>query len=220
MLFISKKVFYQPLLDFLSDRNIELVDTPMIRFVGESFECPKASDYDIVFFSSPRSVEFFLNHCKIEKDKIVASIGRATSEVLEGRNVPIHFQAVNSGRPKEISKSFSKIVKDKRVLFPQSSRSNRSMQQSLSKDQVLDLVIYNTDLDPKILSEKPEIIVLTSPSNAEAYLLSNSISDNQKVVAWGKTTEQYLLKEKIKVWHTLVQSSFEELTTLLKRELI
>ncbi len=220
MLFISKKVFYQPLLDFLSDRKIELVDTPMIRFVGESFQCPKASDYDIVFFSSPRSVEFFLNHCKIEKDKMVASIGLATSEVLKSKNVPIHFQAENSGKPIEVSKSFSQFVKDQKVLFPQSNRSNRSMQQSLSKDQVLDLVIYNTDLDPKKLSEIPEIIVLTSPSNAKAFLLDNLVSDNQKVVAWGKTTEHYLRKEKIKVWHTLAQSSFEELTTLLHRELI
>jgi len=219
MLFISKKVSYQPLLDFLNDRNIELLDKPMIRFVGEFFDCPKETDYDIVFFSSPRSVEFFLDHCKVDKEKIVASIGRSTSDALKSRNVSIHFEGENSGRPDEVSKSFSKLVGNQKVLFPQSNRSHRSMQQSLPKEQVIDLVAYSTRLDPQKVTDKPSIIILTSPSNAEAFLINNLVSADQNVIAWGKTTELFLNKEEVEVWQTLEQSSFEELTALLKREL-
>ena len=216
MLFISKKVSYQPLLDFLSERGVQVLDRPMISFTSEPFSCPKPDDYDIVFFSSPRSVDYFLSQCSVSKGKLIASIGRVTSEKLQKRNIPVNFEGVNSGNPDEVSRTFSHFTEGRKVLFPQSNRSNRTMQGSLIEEQVLDLITYQTNLDSFKLHDNPDIIILTSPSNAEAFLLENSISDDQKVIAWGKTTERFLITEQIKVWNTLEHSSFEELTETLR----
>lgn len=219
MLFISKKVSYQPLLDFLNEQGVEVLDKPMISFKSKEFRCPKPEDYEIVFFSSPRSVDYFLDQCSISEDTLIASIGRATSEKLLKRSIPINFEGVNSGNPVDVSKEFSLFVGGKKVLFPQSSRSNRTMQSSLPQEQVLDLVTYQTNLDSFELVKMPEIIVFTSPSNAQAFIMKNAISNDQKIIAWGKTTERFLIKNRIKVWETLEHSSFEELTELLRKYL-
>lgn len=219
MLFITKKVSYQPLLDFLATKNIRLLDEPMIRFTAETFDCPDSDSYDIVFFSSPRSVEYFLNRCSISEEKLLASIGKSTSERLRQRAVSVHFEGEKSGNPVRISKAFAAFTGDKKVLFPQSSRSNRTIQQGILNEQIVDLIIYRTELAPFVLKRSPSIIVFTSPSNAEAFLRENSVNENQKIIAWGKTTERFLNNTKIDVWKTLERSSFEELTELLENQL-
>ncbi len=81
---------------------------------------------------------------------------------------------------------------------------------------MLDLIVYSTLLKPIKLAEKCQTLVFTSPSNVEAFIQKNKISNDQQVIAWGNTTKAFLEKESINVDHTLERSSFEELMNYLR----
>lgn len=215
MLFISKKVSFAPLLDFLERKKITLIDQSFIAFKSQEFDCINTSDYEVVFFSSPRSVHYFLENCRIPESKKVACIGASTRKALDDHNIIVHFEGVNSGAPEEVAANFNAFAKGEKVLFPQSNRSNRSVQKHMNTEQVIDLIVYTTSLEPKKLANNPDVLVFTSPSNAEAFLQLNKVLKHQKVIAWGKTSEQFLIRHNISVYHSLKKSSFEELHVYL-----
>lgn len=215
-LFVSKNVAYAPLLDLLRTKDIPLMDQSLIAFESVNFTCPNPADYSVIFFSSPRAVEYYLNHCTIPAKTQIASIGKATSEALKTRNCTIDFEGKNSGQPGEVARAFTAFAAGQSVLFPQSDRSNRSMQQRLAPEQVIDLVVYKTVLQPAIIHPTPSVLVFTSPSNAEAFLQSNTIYEYQKVIAWGQTTAAFLKEESIDVHHALRHSTFQELTAYVE----
>tara|TARA_B100000508_G_scaffold141096_1_gene146844 strand:- start:70464 stop:71123 length:660 start_codon:yes stop_codon:yes gene_type:complete len=216
MLFVSKKVTYAPLLDFLREKNIVLNGQSMIEFEPVDFNCPDPSSYDIIFFSSQRAASFYLENCSIPSSVQIATIGATTSSFLRKRGINVDFEGEKSGDPQKVASEFASFIGNKKVLFPQSDRSQRSMQRQLDSDQVIDLIVYSTLLRPIKLAGKCQTLVFTSPSNVEAFLRKNQISIDQKVVAWGNTTKASLEKEQIKVDHTLEKSSFEELTNFLR----
>ncbi len=214
--FISKNVVYEPLLDLLRSNDIPLINQSLIEFEVVDFSCPDPADYSVIFFSSPRAVEYFLKQCNIPTDKRIASIGRATSEALYAHHLSIDFEGKRSGQPHEVASAFTAFTEGQSVLFPQSSRSNRSMQQHLPSEQVIDLVVYKTFLQPRTFNPAPAILIFTSPSNAEAYLEKNNILETQTIIAWGQTTAAFLNKKVNRVDHTLSHSTFHELTVYLE----
>lgn len=216
MLYISKKVSYVPLLDFLREKSIKLYDRSMIEFEPVEFKCPDQSGFDIIFFSSQRAAHFFLESCSIPASVQIATIGATTTSFLRKRAINVDFEGRKSGDPQKVASEFASFIGNKKVLFPQSDRSQRSMQRQLGSDQVLDLIVYSTLLKPIKLAEKCQTLVFTSPSNVEAFIQKNKISNDQQVIAWGNTTKAFLEKESINVDHTLERSSFEELMNYLR----
>lgn len=216
MLFISKKVTQPEFLNYVETAEIDMQDTSMISFVEVPFDCPK-EDYKIVFFTSPRSAKFFLDRCALNEKVEIATIGKSTSSYVEERGYKVHFTGVTSGIPALVSEEFKAFVKGRKVLFPQSNYSHRSMQERLTEYQITDLVVYETALTPTKLERKPSILVFTSPTNVESFLKLNTISEGQKTIAWGKTTEAFLDKNGVKADFTLKYSSFDELQEVLKQ---
>lgn len=214
--FVSKKVTHPGLLDLIEKRNVKLIDTSMISFEEAEFDCPKNSEYDIVFFSSPRSVDYFLEKCELTSDTFIACIGKTTKKALLDNHIQVDFAGDRSGQPDDIARSFKQFVDSKKVLFPQSDRSNKSMQQQLPEEQILNLVVYITLLTPVKLQEKADILIFTSPSNVAAYIERNEVHPDQKVIAWGTTTEKFLKANGFNPDHVLERSSFDELTGYLE----
>jgi uroporphyrinogen-III synthase len=219
MLFISKKLSYAPLIRLLNAYNIDYVDESLIAFRNHPFTCPSEKSYDVIFFSSPRSVDYYLAECEVPSDKLIGCIGKSTSQHLEKNHLRVDFEGIKSGKPKEVAHDFSTFVGEKNVLFPQSSQSHKSMQDMLEASQVTNLVVYETIPKPIRLQQQPTIVVFTSPSNASAYLSVNTISGSEVVIAWGKTTEAFLKTQGVNVDHTLEVASFESLTALLEHQL-
>lgn len=215
MLFISKKVTQPEFLAYAEAAEIKMINTSMISFVGVPFECP-THDYEVIFFTSPRSAKFFLDKCSISERVEIATIGKVTTEFVEAQGYKVAFTGVTSGVPALVSKEFKTFVKGRKVLFPQSNYSHRSMQERLGDQQITDLVVYETALTPIQLNQKPNVLVFTSPTNLASFLQLNTISEDQKVIAWGKTTEAFLNKNGIKADFTLEYSSFDELKDILE----
>jgi len=216
MLFISKKVVNQSFIDFISKNNIEMVDQSLIDFEAIDFKCPSHDRFEIVFFTSPRSVYFYLSQCGLSADHQIATIGESTAEYIREKGHSVDFYTANSGHPDKVGKEFSAFANGKTVLFPQSNRSHRSMQKQLDHHQILDLLVYTTVLQPQQLNVSPTILAFTSPTNAESYLLKNKIDKNQLVIAWGKTTASFLKAAGISSNHVLKTASFEELQRVLE----
>lgn len=214
-LFLSKKATDSNFLRFIENSKFDLIDQPMIDFVAVDFDCPK-EDYKIIFFASPRSAHFFLQHCEVPEFVNIATIGASTSEFLESKGYKITFTGETSGKPDVVANEFKVFVKGENVLFPQSNHSNKSMQKALNKEQIVNLVVYKTILVPVRLSVNPDLLIFTSPTNVRSYLMENKINKEQKVIAWGKTTESYLNQNGVAVNYTLEYSSFEELTEVLR----
>ena len=215
-LFVSKKVTHETLLNLIEKHSINLIDRSMISFNKADFDCPKNNQYDIVFFSSPRSVHYFMKQCSLPPETDIGCIGSSTEAMLKEFNILPKFVGRKSGNPADVAREFKAFTNGRKVLFPQSDRSHRSMQQQLKNDQINDLIVYRTVLSPISLSQHPDILVFTSPSNCEAFLKSNVVSENQTIIAWGTTTERFLKEKTILVDHVLETSTFSELTHLLE----
>lgn len=216
-IYISKKIEDLDFLNFIRESNLQLHAVPMISFKSATFKIPKKEEYDAVFFTSPRSVLFFLEKVKLDENTFIGAIGKSTASFIHQQGYSVHFTGIQSGKPKEVAKSFKAAVGNKKVLFPQSSRSKKSIQKYLKPEQSLDLVVYETQLEPQELKSSPEILVFTSPSNVESFLLKNSIEENQKIVAWGDSTALYLEEKGWPSIQTLEKSNLEELKTTLQK---
>lgn len=216
-LYISKNIEDGDFLNFIRENNIDLCALPMISFKSTAFSIPKESEFDAVFFTSPRSVLFFLEKFKIAEDKFVGAIGKSTAGFIYQKGYSVDFTGLHSGKPKEVAETFKALIGDKKVLFPQSSRSKKSVQKYLNPEKCIDLVVYETLLEPQQLKIIPDVLVFTSPSNAEAFLEKNSVDKNQKVIAWGDSTEAYLAETGHASFHTLEKSSFKELQPVLRK---
>ena len=132
------------------------------------------------------------------ENQLLATVGEATARELEKHKLSAHFIGQTSSNPKQVAKAFKTWLGNKTVLFPQSQRSNRTIQSELNEDQYIDLVVYETHLESKKPEYPPNYLVFTSPSNAEAYLLLNEITNEQVVLSFGTTTADYLTRRGIK----------------------
>lgn len=215
-IYISKKVEDVDFLNFIRERNVNLCAVPMISFKSTVFPVPDTEEYDAVFFTSPRSVLFFLDKIDLEENKFIGAIGKSTAGFIHQQGYSVNFTGIQSGKPQEVAETFKAAVGDQKVLFPQSSRSKKSVQKYLEKEQCIDLVVYETLLESQELKESPEILVFTSPSNVEAFLEKNSIDKNQKIIAWGDSTALYLEDKGCAAIRILEKSNLEELKVVLE----
>lgn len=188
----------------------------LIRFEALPFKI--LGNPDIVCFTSPRSVWFYFQN-PINSDTIeYACVGSFTAAKVSELGHFVAFIGSDPGDPEKTSKEFAVWVGERTVLFPESDRSLGSLSKGLPANQVMRIPAYKTVLHSQIIPKK-DIYVFTSPSNAESFLLNNKLPKKKTIIAWGKTTANYLLQKKIEVEHTLSSSSENELVAYLERVL-
>jgi uroporphyrinogen-III synthase len=192
-LFVSRELNENDaLFQFCESQRWNFIAKSMIRF--EAIESPLPENHvEVVFFTSPRSVTFFLGQHKIAKGQKIACIGLKTAEFIKKMHYSVDFFAKNDKIPRLAAEELKSWLGTGRVLFPISDRSNKSMQQILSPDCYDEIIVYKTLLAPIKLDLDPNYILFSSPSNVDAFLELNSINKKQKVFAWGETTQAHLL---------------------------
>lgn len=199
----------------LEEKSFSINSRSLIRFEPVSFKI-SPSDFDWIFFTSKRSVDYFLNGCSISlQNHKIACIGKSTADYLTNKKIAVDFFGTNAGNPIEVGKEFSSCLKTERVLFPLSSLSKKSISNLIPASQKIERVVYKTVLNPVEITTTFDYLVFTSPSNAESFLLKNELNKSQTVIAWGNSTADFLAQRGILVAHTLKKSSFSELLHLL-----
>ena len=157
---------------------IEMNPVPMKHF----------PETDWIFFSSKHAVNFFFVQKPVLNKQKFACVGKATADVLRKNGKRASFIGYSTDT-RLTGKQFASRVGDGVVLFPQAKGSLRSIQNGfVKKEQVIDLVVYETLKKNEEAIPYSDIVVFTSPSNVEAYFEKNKISPNQKIIAMGEAT--------------------------------
>ena len=212
-LFISKNINeIESFLNFCNTYDIQVIAHTFLQFEAIPFQVKEP--YDAIFFGSPRAVDFLLSQEIIPANTILGCIGEITAHSLIKFGMKSDFTGTTSGDASMIAKEFKAFVGDKKVLFPQSNISNRSISSIFDSTQIMEISIYKTAVHSKSIPNST-IYVFTSPSNVDGFLEENQINESSIVIAWGKTTEKHLIKKKIKVNHVLKNANLNELIHLL-----
>ncbi len=166
--------------------------------------CIKTSavDFDIniptsdwIFFSSQNSVNYFFKKIEPEavSDRKIGVIGSSTQKTLNKYGLNATFIGTDE-TIKESAKSFStQVLGSETVLFPISKVSLRSIQQQLKSNQVINVVVYNTQSEKNLVNlNNHDTYVFTSPSNVIGFFetYSEDISTKKVISIGQKTTEK------------------------------
>lgn len=215
-LFISKpREEVEDLFIYLQNRGIHLVAESFIAF--EPLDVEINLEYDVVFFGSPRAVDFFTAKNSIPKEKQIACVGSITAETLKKKGYSVHFNGDDYPGLEAASRAFANWIGTKRVLFPLSSRSLKTFAKHIPEQQIELRTIYHTRTLTKRIPAC-SIYVFTSPSNVEGFLNANSVPDNSYVISWGPSTTKALNKSGIVPDHTLQTSSIHSLLQALEKK--
>lgn len=182
--------------EFCDNNGFQLIAQSLIRFEAAPIE-KKIPLTDVLFFTSPRAFDFYLQSNSIEKKQELACLGSRTKNHMVQNGFNVSFFGLDSTKPLEVALDFKTWLGDRTVLFPVSNISNRSVQQVLSDEQIYEVVVYHTIPKAIHLPVPPDVLIFSSPSNAEAYLQQNQVSDSQKIACFGTTTQQFLKSKNI-----------------------
>jgi uroporphyrinogen-III synthase len=178
-----------------------------IQFEAVPFSLPEA--IAVVFFTSPRSVRFFLEACP-ENDAIYACIGKGTAQALRTFGKQASFIGANPANPEEVATQFRSWLGERSVFFPISDQSLKTISCAIPAAQKQEVIVYRTG-EKKRAIEACDWYVFTSPSNVRAFLKTNTLPTSSRVVAWGNSTERFLKDQGITVTKTLEDSSLTAL---------
>jgi uroporphyrinogen-III synthase len=216
-IFISKNASELPLLSaFCVSHQFTLSAHSLITFNALSFEMDVS--YDVVFFSSIRAAEFFLAQEKLPEHCQIACVGAVTAKKINALGFGVSFIGEQAGNPLHVAEMFKMWLGERRVLFPLSTVSKRTIVEQIPTPQRIEVAIYETCALP-LKIEKSDCLIFTSPSNVESYLLQNEIYANT-LIAWGKTTKNALEAKGFSVDFMLQEANEENLITYLKESLI
>ena len=189
-IFISRDLyelsaFYQ----ILAAKGFVVKGQSLVRLRALPFlEVPPA---DWIFFSSQHAVAFFFQtltqgHFEFPDVKW-AALGKATAVALIKHTEMIQF--TGTGDPVDSAELFLPLCEGQTVLFPGARHSRQSFRRLIEAvAQIIHLDVY----DNAPIGNPPEIgaevLVFTSPMNAQAYFSKYHLQSGQKTIAIGQTT--------------------------------
>ena len=173
-----------PLVNASNSLGFQLIQHSLLSF--SAVDSVPTQPYDLVFFSSPRAYAFGQQF--ILPETKVACVSEGTARHIQH---PIDWCGNSPSKPTQTALEFKQWVGERRVLFPVSSRSLGSISSAFPPAQMECLTVYRTNLNPRVV-EACAVYIFTSPSNAEAFLLQNTIPGGAKVIAKGTSTQEFL----------------------------
>lgn len=187
--FISSEIADDhPLANAAKQGSFELIAVPLIAF--SPLHNVPTKPYDILFFSSPRSFEFGQQFMR--PDVLNAAFSQGTAKFLPRAD----WHGRHPGNPAQTALDFHAWAGNRRVLFPVSDRSLRSISAAFPESQKEVVPVYQTALVPRHIKECT-VYIFTSPSNAESFLQCNTLPLGAKVIAWGESTRSFLSRQGI-----------------------
>lgn len=209
-LFISKNAddLDKELIDFCLEKAVEINAHSFLSFQKVPFTIP---DCEVVFFSSPRSVEFTISN--IPSNCKIACTGKKTADVLQQNGFTPDFIATQTSDLDQASKEFANWVGNRKVFFPCSDISKKSFTQHLPEEQVELRIVYNTIIQSEKIKQS-DILIFTSPSNVNAFFQKNKCS-HETIIAWGESTSKELKKNGKDDHFILTEPSQKELVDIL-----
>jgi len=125
------------------------------------------------------------------KSKKIAAFGESTAKYIQKNGLKVDF--IGKGAPNNVAQGFSSMVNSNEIVFfPSSNKSLGTVQSIIDNRNKIILETYQTlSKDKKVGNH--DYLIFTSPSNVEAFLLSNKVN-NQKIISIGPSTTKALKK--------------------------
>ncbi len=161
-----------------------------IKPVLENLDATPLHDIDWVFFSSRNGIEHFFKHKPVLSDNTkFAVVGRGSEETLK-KYAKASYTGEEQGIDMvQVGKEFAKIALGKKVLFPSAIGSLQTIKKQLSHTtEVVDMPIYQTIPIADPVKSEAEVLIFTSPSNANSYFSKHVLNADQKVISIGYST--------------------------------
>ncbi len=193
---------------FCEQHNVQLLAKSLISFEAVAFELKE--DFDVVFFSSIRAANYFLQKKSTSKPITYACMGKETEKKLKKIGISCDFVGKESGNPKKVSGDFTSWLEDRKVLFPHSNLSLFSILQNLDPIQYQKIQVYQTN-SLRCLIPKNDIYIFTSPSNFFSFAEENEIPDKAQVFAFGNSTSKAIKTKSKNSILTLKEANLFEL---------
>lgn len=154
---------------------------------------------EVLFFSSKNGFKYFVENFEDKNllaDKKIAAINEGTAQYIKSIGFEVDFCGIG-GDMEKIALDFEEYAKSKTVAFLQAKDSLRTIQIHCKNLEIIEVVVYANTPKTDVTKREEEILIFTSPMNVSAYFSIYEVSENQKVIAIGKSTEQALTKYNI-----------------------
>lgn len=176
-------------------RGISILQHSFISLQPNNEPFIGTSNFDWLFFTSPKSVRLFSELYSINSEiKLGALSGRTKNELLRKFNCPVQFVG-NHSNIDAIAESFwGGVSTSERVLFPVGKDSRRNIQNASPSDNWSDFIFYKTQISDELKNNCIfDAVFLSSPSQAEGWLKSSKGNRNYcKVFSFFGSTNRYL----------------------------
>ena len=144
---------------------------------------------DWIFINSAFALNSIIHQKSDLKSKRIAAFGESTAKYIQKNGLKVDF--IGKGSPINVAQGFSSMLKSKEIVFfPSSNKSLGTVQSIIDNRNKIIIETYKTLLVNKQV-ENHDYLVFTSPSNVEAFLLSNKVN-NQRVISIGPSTTKAL----------------------------
>lgn len=176
-----------PLRLALETEGYEVIGESLLEFDYVPFNYFPECEW--IFFYSPRCVDYFFESAdpRRYKHSRFAVLGPGTARAMIARDIVPDF--IGNGRPPETAEAFGDEAFEQRVLFPQAKNSRKSVEKLLEGQiDIIDIVVYSNSPRQDVKLPACDILIFTSPLNAETYFNQHSLDTKQKVIAIGETT--------------------------------
>ena len=171
----------------IKKNNHKITDESLIKLDSKNIN--SLPDCNWIFLNSAFALDSILHLKNDFNMKKIAAFGPATAKHIQKNGLNVDF--IGLGTPQQVAEKFDSIISSKEIVFiPSSNKSLGTVQGILKESNKKLLDTYTTILIDKKLKHY-DLLVFTSPSNVEAFLNSNKISD-QKVISIGPSTTSAL----------------------------
>lgn len=188
-----KKVFISRDIDegeyfkrFLTEAGFEVNDQNLLTIEPVDFESDGQANW--LFFTSRNGVKYYFEKIKYTSDKLpkIGAVNAGTAQAIKALGYPVAFEGVSSCT-KKTADEFGKIASGK-IILPQAVNARGVMEQSLAHCDVVSLPVYNNSILEDVPALDEDILVFTSPMNAQSYLGKHALLSYQQIISIGPST--------------------------------
>lgn len=176
------------LLAFLQQENWEIYHKSLIEIQPLKFKIE--SEFDWIFISSSNGARILFEAYSPSENVKIGAVGEATANAVRQFGFEPDFIGA-TGNMDQLGDEFAKRIGAATVLFAGAENGSRKIQSKISASQVEFIPVYRSIQKSNLIIPETEFVLLTSPSNVDAYLNFASLKE-KKVIAIGNTTAEYL----------------------------
>lgn len=174
--------------EFLNRANFTVEDKNLLQIDAVPFETDGQCDW--LFFTSRNGVKYYFEQIQYTSDNCpkIGAVNAGTAQAIRSLGYEVAFEGT-SACTKKTAEAFGNIASGK-VILPQAVNARGVMETKLTHCEVVSLPVYNNTILEQVDKIDADILVFTSPMNAQSYFNKYTLESNQKIVSIGPSTTQ------------------------------